>query len=73
MALCATYDSNGIVSVVTPPPADVSTCALLIPTTGDSVNNPFMLSAADGALIASAVISAWAVGFACRALIRSLH
>jgi hypothetical protein len=37
------------------------------------VNNPFMLSAADGALIASAVISAWAVGFACRALIRSLH
>lgn len=72
MPLCATYNASNQVSIVTPPPADMSTCALLIPTVGDSLNNPFILSAADGYTIALAVVSAWAVGFASRALIRTV-
>ena len=69
MPLCATYNSTGQVSIVTPPPADMSTCALLIPTTEDNVNNPFILSAAEGYAIALAVVSVWALGFASKALI----
>jgi hypothetical protein len=34
---------------------------------------PFQLDTADGALIASAVLAVWAVGFGFRALIRALH
>ena len=72
MPLCGTYNISGQVSIVTPPPADLSTCALLIPTEADSTNNPFVFSAADGSAIAFAVVAAWAVGFAGRALIRAL-
>lgn len=70
--ICANYNASGQVTVVTPPPADLSTCALLIQTPGDSLNNPFMLSASDGYAIATAVVSVWCVGFAFRAIIRSL-
>lgn len=70
--ICATYNASGQVIVVTPPPADLSTCALLIPTPADGMNNPFILSASDGYAIAIAVVSIWAIGFAFRVLSRSL-
>jgi len=73
MSICATYDASGAVSVVTPPPVDMSTCALLIPTTDDRLNDPFHLSAADGSSIAIAIILVWSVGFAGRAIIRCLN
>lgn len=72
MPMCATYNASNQVTIVTPPPADMSTCALLIPTVGDSINDPFHLSSADGAAIAFAVVAAWATGFGFRALIRAL-
>ncbi len=72
MPLCATYNASNQVLIVTPPPADMSTCALLIPTVGDSVNDPFHLDAADGLAIASAIVLVWGTGFAARALIRVL-
>lgn len=72
MPYCATYNESGQVLVVTPPPADMSTCALLLPTVADNANNPFYLSAADGTTIAFAVVAAWMVGMAGRLLIRSL-
>lgn len=71
MPLCATYNESGQVLIVTPPPADMSTCALLIPTVGDSVNDPFHLSASDGTAIAAAIVLVWCAGFAGRALIRA--
>ena len=73
MPLCATYNGSNQVLIVTPPPADMSTCALLIPTVGDSVNDPFHLSAADGSAIAVAIVSMWCLGLATRLLIRVLR
>ena len=70
--ICATYDASGVVSIVTPPPADVTGCALLIPTAADQANNPFALSGADGVAVAAAIVGVWCVGFAGRALIRAL-
>jgi hypothetical protein len=72
MALCATYNASQQVVIVTPPPNDLSTCALLIPTPEDSMNSPFNLSAADGLSIAYAIVAVWAIGFAFRALARVL-
>ena len=71
MPLCATYNAAGQVLIVSPPPADMTTCALLIPTSADPVN-PFALSAEGGAQVAFAILGAWAVGFAARVLIRTL-
>ena len=73
MPLCATYNGLNQVLIVTPPPADMSTCALLIPTVADSINDPFHLSAADGYAIAIAIVTVWCTGFAARALIRALR
>lgn len=72
MATCATYDVNGNVVVVTPPLADLSACALLIPSGQEGITNPFALSASDGLAIASAIVLVWGAGFCVRALIRVL-
>jgi hypothetical protein len=69
---CATWNAENAVVIVTPPPSDISTCALLIPNSGDVLNSPFSLSAEDGLAIASAIVLVWGVGFATRALIRVL-
>lgn len=70
--ICAQWDSSGVVSVVSVPPTDLSTCALLLPSGAEGVSNPLALSSADGGAIAAAVVFVWAVGFAGRALIRAL-
>lgn len=70
--ICATYDVSGQVTVVSPPPADLGTCALLIPTGSEGASNPFALSAADGLAIASAIVLVWGAGFCVRALVRVL-
>lgn len=70
--LCAQSDIYGVVSITPSQPADLTTCALVIPTAGDLGNNPFALSPADGTAVASAIVLVWGAGFACRALIRSL-
>lgn len=72
MPLCATYNGANQVLIVNPPPADMSTCALLIQTADDWQNNPFYLSAADGTTIAIAIVGVWSAGFAARALIRAV-
>jgi hypothetical protein len=70
---CATWNSGHQVIIVDPPPADMTTCALLIPEAGDTVNSPFALSAEDGIAIAAAIVGVWVVGFGTRALIRVLN
>jgi hypothetical protein len=72
MALCATVNSAQQVVIVLPQPANISTCALLIPTTEDSLNSPFNLTPADGYAIAVAIVGVWAVGFGIRAIARVL-
>lgn len=69
---CATWDAGQQVLLVDPPPADRSTCALLIPEPGDTLNHPFSLSAEDGMAIAFAIVGVWIAGFAARVLIRAL-
>lgn len=73
MPLCATYNVSGVVSIVSPPPADMSTCALLIPTVGDSVNDPFHLSASDGSAIAIAIAALWFTAYVVRLLIKTIR
>lgn len=73
MPLCATHNGAGQVLIVTPPPADFSTCPLLIQTAEDWNNNPFYLSTADGMAVALAIVGVWSVGFAARSLIRALR
>lgn len=70
--ICAQWDVNGQVQIVAVPPADLSTCALLLPSGAEGVSNPLALSSADGGAIAAAVVFVWAVGFAGRSLVRSL-
>jgi uncharacterized protein (UPF0210 family) len=72
MPLCATYNAAHQVEIVVPQPADISNCALLIPTAGDSINSPFALSSSDGLAIAYAIVAVWVVGFGTRAIIRVL-
>jgi hypothetical protein len=69
---CATWDTGHQVILVDPPPADLSTCALLIPEADDTLNSPFSLSAEDGVAIAVAIVGVWIVGFGTRVLIRVL-
>ena len=65
--ICAQADISGVVSVLNPQPADISTCVMVLATPGElSMFSP--MSAADGAVIASAIAAVWALGFVFRAL-----
>ena len=61
-------------SKIEPQPVDFTTCTMVIPSHEEvaGMNNPFNLSATDGAAIAFAVSVVWGAGFAGRALIKSL-
>jgi hypothetical protein len=69
---CATWDTGHQILLVDPPPADLSTCALLIPEPGDTLNHPFSLSAEDGMAIAFAIVGVWTAGFAVRVVSRAI-
>jgi len=64
---CVQVDANGFVVDVVPQPADVSTCALVLATPNEIIS-PLRelaeLSAADAALISTAVVGIWLVGWA---------
>lgn len=72
MALCVQVEASGAVSVVNPQPADLSTCAYLVQTSAEYLNNPLALSAADGASIGSAILLVWAVAYTIRAVLAAL-
>lgn len=58
-----------------PQPTDLTTCAMVLPSANEVIgaNYPFNLSASDGLTIAYAIVALWGVGFAGRALVRSLR
>ncbi|SOY66726.1 hypothetical protein [Cupriavidus taiwanensis] len=72
MALCVQVEASGAVSVVNPQPADLSTCAYLVQTSAEYLNNPLALSAADGGAIGSAILLVWAVAYAIRSVLAAL-
>lgn len=69
---CVQLDANNFVQVITPQPADISTCAMVIAAPGEIGASPFSLSSDDAVTVAYAVIACWGVGFAFRALIKTL-
>ena len=72
MAICVQADASGVLSVVSPQPADVSTCAYVLQTAGEVLNNPLALSAADGAQVGWGILTVWTAAWAGRMLIRAL-
>jgi hypothetical protein len=65
--ICAQADAAGVVSVVNPQPADISTCAMVLASPGELSMFPPM-TAAEGGVIASAIAAVWALAFVFRAL-----
>ncbi|WP_123957962.1 hypothetical protein [Cupriavidus necator] len=59
-------------SAVTPPPADLATCAYVVQSSAEFLNNPLALSAADGGAIGSAILLVWAVAYTIRAVLGAL-
>lgn len=71
--LCATYNGSNQVLIVTPPPADMSTCALIIPTYAETLNSPFSLSASDGSAIAAGIAALWFTAYVVRLFIKTVR
>lgn len=72
MALCVQVNGDGSVSVVNPQPADLTTCAYVVQSSAEFLNNPLALSAADGGVIGSAILLVWAGAYAIRAVLGAL-
>lgn len=70
--LCVEIQGGKVVEVV-PQPNNPAGCAYVLLTGGEVATNPLLLTAEDGAQIASAILLVWGVGFVWRALIKTLH
>ncbi|XYI32386.1 hypothetical protein MNJPNG_09510 [Cupriavidus oxalaticus] len=72
MALCVQVNGDGSMSAVTPQPVDLGTCAYVVQSSAEHLNNPLALSATDGGAIGSAILLVWAVAYAIRAVLVAL-
>lgn len=72
MAICVQADASGVLSVVSPQPASIATCAYVLQTAGEYANNPLLVSAEDGAQIGWGVVMVWTAAWVGRMLIRAL-
>lgn len=72
MALCVQVNGDGSMSAVSPQPADLNTCAYVVQSSAEVLNNPLALSAADGATIGTAILLVWAGAYAVRAVLATL-
>lgn len=66
--LCVQQNPDGSLSVVSPQPADVSACGLVVQSGVEVGNNPFALSIEDAQLVGGHVFAVWAVAFGFRAV-----
>lgn len=73
MAMCVQVDAAGLVSVVNPQPADLSTCSHVIQSSSEYLNNPLALSAQDGQVIGTAIMLCWAGAYVIRAIIAAIN
>lgn len=73
MALCVQVDGAGVVSVVNPQPADLSTCSHVIQSSSEYLNNPLALSPQDGQVIGTAIMLCWAAAYVVRSIIAAIN
>lgn len=71
--ICVETDSSGFVFVVTPQPADVSTCTAVLVVPGEMANNPFAITAEQGTEIGGAIFLLWAVAWAFATVAKALN
>jgi len=69
--LCVEFDTEGVVSLVNPQPADVSACSAVLVSPGE-LSVPWAISLDEGGAISLAVVAVWAVGWAFRQFARVL-
>jgi len=73
VALCVQVNTDNTLSAVSPQPADMGTCAYVVTTSAEYVNNPLSLSAQDGGTIGTAILLVWAGAYAARAILAALN
>lgn len=66
MAVCVQQNSQGYLFVVTPQPADMSTCSHVLQSSAEYLNNPLALTAEDGQTLGFSIMLVWAIAYACR-------
>jgi hypothetical protein len=69
---CIEQDQDGRLVIMNPQPADLSACAMLVPSGQAVVGNPFALDVEAGAALSVAIISVWAIAFAFRSIMQTL-
>lgn len=70
---CVGVDPSGVVVVINPEPADVSSCSLVLASPGEIGSSPFALDVPAAAAISAAVLLVWAVAWGCRQAINLLR
>lgn len=73
MALCVQADVNGVLSVASPQPADISACTMMVIAPSDLMAGPWVLSEEQAVEITGAILMVWAVAWGVRVLIRALR
>lgn len=72
MPICVAVNSDNTLAAVSPQPSDMSTCAYVMQTSADYLNNPLAVTAQDGAAIGTAILLVWAVAYAVRTVLSAL-
>ena len=72
MAICVQVEASGALSVVSPQPADLSTCTHVIQSAAEHLNNPLALTPEDGQTIGMGIMLCWVVAYAVRAIAAAL-
>lgn len=70
--LCVTTGEGGALVIQNPQPANLSECGMVVLSGSEAMGNPFALSTEEGAVIGTAIVAVWAVGFGIRAVIQTL-
>ena len=69
---CVIADEGGALVIQNPQPANLSECGMVVLSGSEAMGNPFALSTEEGAVIGTAIVAVWAVGFGIRAVIQTL-
>lgn len=70
--ICVEIGVDGAVYAVTPQPADVSACGMVIVSADSVMNTPWALTPEQGSQIGASILLVWAVAFSFRMIVRAL-
>ncbi len=70
---CVTVDASGFVVEVSPEPADVTTCALVLASPAEVGSSPFALTVDEATTLAWAIAPMWIVAWIFRAYLQPLR